>query len=754
MFLKNKHFLNLINRELSNRSFSKINIYKYLFSFIKKFNNFKLIATIRRRFRGDSKKNKLFRLKLNYNIKTRVKFINKIRYRDLLISISRFNILRFLINKNNNFLNKIGKYEYLSKRFLFDRYSQYHKFIKKLKITNISSNIFNFFLNFQLFVIKIEKLKLSEFGFCVYNNNIFKRNRLNIFKNNLDNFWFKFLNYFYNLNVFNFYFNFLIKKVFIPRDHLRFEQIQFKRRISVKRRKQKLNIFCNNDNKRYLNGLLLNKYSSFFFHLFANGFSFFSFKQQILFKFFWTFSLNWSRAIFFWKSKFNNFLSAYKFIHYFKYKRFYIHRIKRLIKRKVLQRRKYFFINKLKWFINKFNFNKRKYFLLQNLNKKIFIKQKYFFNLNFILKNKKYLFSSNVTINKYFLKYFKKINTKIFIKKILNINFFNKNYNLKFNSNLKNKYLFNIIFNDMRLVRFLTVLNGIDSKLLIISTPSQLFPHWKILTKRYIRILTTFKRNKLYLNHLRFISNYYKFYNFSLFLAPLIDQAYYSLINLKYSKIINLKDTELNNNSITPNSNIEHHFSDNYHISNYINHITAKFKSNKINKTPSVEFILKESEPLKLLHLNFKNSKIFNLRLISLLLSILISSGKKKKALYIFNSLFGLMKFKYQFNYLNEYTKFLISLKPILRYRSMYIGGKKYKIPLLLTPDRGYSLATRWYVNNSINNSSSSIIELFENFSKTLNNQGNLLKIRRDYHLLSFENKSYTRFLRFFKQGF
>lgn len=89
------------------------------------------------------------------------------------------------------------------------------------------------------------------------------------------------------------------------------------------------------------------------------------------------------------------------------------------------------------------------------------------------------------------------------------------------------------------------------------------------------------------------------------------------------------------------------------------------------------------------------NFKISQLKLLALLPAFLTKQGMKKKSFFIFNSLITLMKFRYKNSYLIEYVNFLTSLKPVLYYRNIYVGGKKYKIPLLLEVERGYKMATR-----------------------------------------------------------
>jgi len=40
---------------------------------------------------------------------------------------------------------------------------------------------------------------------------------------------------------------------------------------------------------------------------------------------------------------------------------------------------------------------------------------------------------------------------------------------------------------------------------------------------------------------------------------------------------------------------------------------------------------------------------------------------------------------------------------------------------------------------------------LFENINNSVKNEGSLIKQRKEHHYISFENKTYIRFLRFLK---
>ena len=104
-----KFFNNIIKKILFNKrffssSFGQINSYKSLFLVTKRFRFFKLIDN--RRF---LKKNRMFKLKSNYNPRLRIRFISGIRYFGFPVSISRFNMLRFFVSKNYRLRVRVGE---------------------------------------------------------------------------------------------------------------------------------------------------------------------------------------------------------------------------------------------------------------------------------------------------------------------------------------------------------------------------------------------------------------------------------------------------------------------------------------------------------------------------------------------------------------------------------------------------------------------------------------------------------------------
>ena len=129
-----------------------------------------------------------------------------------------------------------------------------------------------------------------------------------------------------------------------------------------------------------------------------------------------------------------------------------------------------------------------------------------------------------------------------------------------------------------------------------------------------------------------------------------------------------------------------------------------------------------------------------------------ISLGKKKLSFKIFFNLFLLLKFKWKKLFINKYLESLEKIRPLINYKVMFIGGKKYKIPVLMPLSKSYAVSVRWLINNM--HSGNTIDSLFNCINSSLKSEGSLIKYRKEYHAISFENKSYVRFLRFLKTGF
>lgn len=171
-----------------------------------------------------------------------------------------------------------------------------------------------------------------------------------------------------------------------------------------------------------------------------------------------------------------------------------------------------------------------------------------------------------------------------------------------------------------------------------------------------------------------------------------------------------------------------------------------KFKRNKSFSISRKRFILNPQNSLRPLpkHEQFLLFRLF--------FHLLIKHGNNRIALKILVEVVNLMKMRYGVNFFNNFVKVIEKIRPLLMYRTMYVGGKKYRIPIIIQREKSYKVGVNLLVNNSkkeINPAG----RLFEDISLVVKNKGTLIKSWNDYHSLVFENKSYTRFLRFLKSG-
>ena len=74
---------------------------------------------------------------------------------------------------------------------------------------------------------------------------------------------------------------------------------------------------------------------------------------------------------------------------------------------------------------------------------------------------------------------------------------------------------------------------------------------------------------------------------------------------------------------------------------------------------------------------------------------LLTARGNGALSLSICHKVFVLLKFKYKDFFIKKFIESLDHIRPVLFYKTMYISGKKYKIPLILQTKKSYVVAMR-----------------------------------------------------------
>lgn len=150
-----------------------------------------------------------------------------------------------------------------------------------------------------------------------------------------------------------------------------------------------------------------------------------------------------------------------------------------------------------------------------------------------------------------------------------------------------------------------------------------------------------FKKKSIYFaaRHFKVANNFYKFHGLYPFLKNFVKYSRLKLVLARYGKVFKDKKKK----------------------------VICKLSKNRVEK-------------LILLNIFFQN---------------LVSQGKKKLSLKIFKNLFLLLKFKYKKNFIDNYLQFLEKVRPLIYYKVMFIGGKKYRIPTLMPVSKSYSTSIR-----------------------------------------------------------
>ena len=72
-----------------------------------------------------------------------------------------------------------------------------------------------------------------------------------------------------------------------------------------------------------------------------------------------------------------------------------------------------------------------------------------------------------------------------------------------------------------------------------------------------------------------------------------------------------------------------------------------------------------------------------------------MQKGYKKKSFNLLLNLFLISKFKLKTNLISIFTKGLRNIKPLFYFKVMYIGGKKYNIPIMQAEQKCLKLGVR-----------------------------------------------------------
>ncbi len=139
---------------------------------------------------------------------------------------------------------------------------------------------------------------------------------------------------------------------------------------------------------------------------------------------------------------------------------------------------------------------------------------------------------------------------------------------------------------------------------------------------------------------------------------------------------------------------------------------------------------------------------IYNSKLVSKFINILMLNGKKSVAEKILYTSLKILSDKLQKNELNLLELAIENVKPIVEVKSRRVGGTTYQIPIEVRPSRGYTLAIRWIIlyARKRSNKKSMFLKLADELFDAINKKGNSIRKRDEVHRMAESNKAFAHY--------
>ena len=138
---------------------------------------------------------------------------------------------------------------------------------------------------------------------------------------------------------------------------------------------------------------------------------------------------------------------------------------------------------------------------------------------------------------------------------------------------------------------------------------------------------------------------------------------------------------------------------------------------------------------------------IYSSRLVTLLVSRILQSGKKSLAQKIVYNAFDRVESKIKRAPVEVFHEALENIKPAVEVRSRRVGGATYQVPVEVRTERREALALRWLISASRGRNENPMEErLAAELIDAVNSRGAAVKKREDTHKMADANKAFSHY--------
>lgn len=134
-------------------------------------------------------------------------------------------------------------------------------------------------------------------------------------------------------------------------------------------------------------------------------------------------------------------------------------------------------------------------------------------------------------------------------------------------------------------------------------------------------------------------------------------------------------------------------------------------------------------------------------RLVSMMVSRIMKSGKKSIAFRIIYSAFSTIKERTGNNPLEVFEKAVRNTTPLVEVKARRVGGATYQVPMEVRPERGIALALRWLIQFSRQRTGRTMASKLANeIMDAANETGSSIRKREETHRMAEANKAFAHY--------
>jgi len=124
-----------------------------------------------------------------------------------------------------------------------------------------------------------------------------------------------------------------------------------------------------------------------------------------------------------------------------------------------------------------------------------------------------------------------------------------------------------------------------------------------------------------------------------------------------------------------------------------------------------------------------------------------MKDGKKSLAVSLVYDALALIEERSKRNGLEVFEEAIKNVSPLMEVKPRRVGGATYQVPMEVTPERRFALATRWLLQSTRSRSGKSFPEkLAGELLDAANNTGSAIRKREDTHKMAEANRAFSHY--------